>query len=439
MTATRVHPLNALVAPLRWLERSRGWRRRLLILVYLIVGTIAGTLIWVATSLNALPDVGDPFDVKAFIAASKVPEDEDAFVLYRKAAEAFREGPVIHDYNAMWGAVQGGWSKANPKVRAWVEDNTEALALWRQATDRPKGHPQALETIRPFVDGGQTRLMQLTQGALIEGSRLEAEGDREAALGWYLAAERASRHYATKGRLEWRTVAEISEMQCRDRLVAWSRDPKVEARLLRQAVDAMQEIDATWPPVSDNLKAEYVSIMHAIDDMPRLMRDLDRGGSITLSYQEHPFLHRGYWFFRREPERSRRVARLFFVNWLAQCDAPLASRPKLVGNAPRNPIWGAYEADPEAPYAARAMVPDRMFPWLESTAVLWRFFPMYPYYGHDFAGSRQGRAVLIVTLAEQLYLRETGQDPPSVRAMVPKYLKAVPEGYVVPPPTGKTP
>ena len=117
-TATRNRPLGVLLAPLRLLERSRGWRRRLLIVLYLLVGTILGLLIWRATSLNNLPDVGDPFDVKSFIASSRVPESEDAFVLYRKAGGAMKDSIVTSNYNGLWKSVSGGWAKTPPEKKS---------------------------------------------------------------------------------------------------------------------------------------------------------------------------------------------------------------------------------------------------------------------------------------------------------------------------------
>ena len=40
--------------------------------------------LWWATQLLGLPDIGEPFDVKAFQAFT-IPDDRNAFVLYRQA------------------------------------------------------------------------------------------------------------------------------------------------------------------------------------------------------------------------------------------------------------------------------------------------------------------------------------------------------------------
>ena len=42
--------------------------------------------IWWLNSLNGLPDIGDPFDVAAFLAFS-IPDEQNAFVFFRRANE----------------------------------------------------------------------------------------------------------------------------------------------------------------------------------------------------------------------------------------------------------------------------------------------------------------------------------------------------------------
>src|SRR5262249_9402865 len=53
------------LAPLRWLERTRGRWRLALGLLYLVVLAVVVALTYRETSLWGLPDIGDPFDVEA--------------------------------------------------------------------------------------------------------------------------------------------------------------------------------------------------------------------------------------------------------------------------------------------------------------------------------------------------------------------------------------
>ena len=72
-----------------------------------------------------------------------------------------------------------------------------------------------------------------------------------------------------------------------------------------------------------------------------------------------------------------------------------------------------------------------MFAWLESTAMLWRFLPMYPYFAPNAERERQSRGVLLLLIAEEAYRRDhAGQDPPSDASLVPEYLPALPEQHV---------
>src|SRR5438067_10665400 len=47
---------------------------------------------WWLTSLNGLPDIGDPFDVATF-RAFRVPDDQNAFAFLRRAEETLTPSP----------------------------------------------------------------------------------------------------------------------------------------------------------------------------------------------------------------------------------------------------------------------------------------------------------------------------------------------------------
>src|SRR5262245_39823625 len=75
---------RALLAPAFWLERARGRRQLALAALYLMVLAGAGLWIWRATSLDGLPDIGDPFDTRIFDQLS-VSEADNAFAVYSRA------------------------------------------------------------------------------------------------------------------------------------------------------------------------------------------------------------------------------------------------------------------------------------------------------------------------------------------------------------------
>ena len=47
--------------PLRPIERSRGWRRVVLLVFYGLIVLCTWAILWRRSQLAALPDVGDPF------------------------------------------------------------------------------------------------------------------------------------------------------------------------------------------------------------------------------------------------------------------------------------------------------------------------------------------------------------------------------------------
>lgn len=430
-TTARVRVMAVLLAPLHWLERARGWRRRWLIAAYLFVLAIAGFFAWWLASLNGLPDVGEPFDVDAYLASARVPEGDNAFVLYRRALAAMKSGAATNDFTRLFGAARSGWGKVSPDARAWVESNRPALDLWLAGTERPEGVRARPDRVGTAVDYQEVAAYQyLGMAALIEGARLEASGDRAGALRMYLAVGRFNRHLSTKSRMAWRNAADMLDTLLRDRLLAWASDPEMEPALLREAIAAVDSPALRLPPASETLKAEYLALRAELADFAAFYRRSESGGDVGLSYDDYGRWLHLFWFVRREPERSRRVLNLIYANWLAQCDRPRALQAKPITNDARAPIWAFYVADPSAPEAANALEPDKLLGWLQSTQLLWRFLTPYPNMAPNFDPEGQARGTMLVFLAERLYFRETGAEAPSTEALAPKYLKAIPPEYV---------
>src|SRR4051794_7461442 len=74
--------LDWLIAPLTLLERTRGWRRRGLILLYLVIALVVGVFGWRELTLWRLPRAPEPFDV-AGLGRPAIPDAENAMVVYR--------------------------------------------------------------------------------------------------------------------------------------------------------------------------------------------------------------------------------------------------------------------------------------------------------------------------------------------------------------------
>ncbi len=150
----------------------RRIRRLILALAAVALAGSTAFVTWWMTTLSGLPDIGDPFDVAGF-AERPVPDDENAYVLYRQATTLIGEEPSDLTYD---------WSAAGPLEKAWLARNREALGLWRAGTERPKALyvPSRSMTIMTQLKVVQ-EIRHFARLARLEAGRLEAEGDLEGA------------------------------------------------------------------------------------------------------------------------------------------------------------------------------------------------------------------------------------------------------------------
>ena len=123
--------LRYLAAPFRWFVRSR---RRVWTAAALLLAMIVALPVWWSIQLVGLPDIGEPFDVAAFRSLA-IPDDRNAYVLYRQAADRLK--PVNLAMPASLVNSMTLWSKTDPEFRRWVEENREAMELYRRGTERP--------------------------------------------------------------------------------------------------------------------------------------------------------------------------------------------------------------------------------------------------------------------------------------------------------------
>jgi hypothetical protein len=405
----------------------------------LLVGSL-GFIYWRHRSLEGYPDVGDPFNVQEALEPTIVPDSENAYVLYAAAYSQYTRPPA----SAAAGAFSvTHWTAASPDGRNHLATNRKALDVWRAGTERPKAlyhqiRGRSLETLLPLVDS----LNQFSHLGLLEGSRVESLGDMDAAWGWYRAVLRSSRH-AAHGFLVQRLIGAATHKRASDHIFRWAADPRVEPQLLRRALDDVIASDEMTPPMSQSLKWEYLILMRDMDEMRVLVTELPTPFASRDWYRQHAALNQGVDSLQRahvtlsnDRERSRRVLRMLYANWLAQVDKPSRLRAKIAVQKPRL----IYEADPTAPYAARALPPQALARALDRTMLAKAAFSMDlpaqagPVWELDgpVARERLRQADLVVFLATQLHQREHGQPPATVQDLVGPYLRAIPEDYKEP-------
>jgi hypothetical protein len=392
---------------------------------------LAVVLIGREVSLIGLPDIGDPFDVNEVYAA-KVSDEQNAFVFFRQATAKFRPRPVLPRAEGLAGPAVG-WSKADPKMREWVEANREALDLFRQAAEQSDGvaHPAGDETafhsqrvlLRPFV-----------WLALLEGSRLEERGDMAGAWAWYRAVVRMRAHVTRRGTIFERFFADIRK-DLQQRVSLWAADPRTGAPQLRRALDDVTECEPKPEWDAFSLKVEYLLLMRELDQPVVTHADDEdlvyRLGGEPLPPNLAQSVFAARQFLQHEPERSRRVLRLVFAIWLAHVETPEerhrkpAVRATFLSNKHRSGV-PFYAAGPTAPAGARALPPQDLARWLLTAHDAKLLLMQWPWPSISLRERQEHRALLVL-LAGELYRRERGGPPPSDEALVGTYLKTLPD------------
>ena len=214
-----------------------------------------------ATGLIGLPDIGDPFDVAAF-RLFRVPEDQDAIVLARKAAVKVQVMPNLPVAARRLGP-SAGWSNADPALRDWVMKNREALQLFAQAALRADGVANPAREWRDnfaFLD-----LRSLVWLALLEGARLEEQGDMAGAWGWYQTVYRMKVLVMRRGSIVQRHYADSFASALQTRVVDWAANGKTDVALLRKALDGVRAGEPKPEWYSFSLKIDYMIMVSELD------------------------------------------------------------------------------------------------------------------------------------------------------------------------------
>ena len=407
---------DLMIAPLILLERTKGWKRRGLAFLYLMIALTLGTYGWHSLCLWRLPNAPEPFDLVRY-GKVEVPDADNAMVAYREVLAKFGDFRVV-DYKV------SDWSAADPEVRRWAEEHRKALEAWLPTNDLPdsllvqpedlrmRSDQEPLQRIRPYV-----RL------ALLEASRLEESGDLDGAWRMYRAVLRASRHAGRHGGAIQRLRGSGFLRQSRPRIETWIGSPGMTAELLRRAIGDVEACRAMTSPASEMVRAEYFSALDAVNDMDRWWQLSDTGSYSNVNWYNQfaagRWIHR---FLRREPERSARVLRLITAGYLAQCDRPTALRPRMPFS--QNMI---YDHDAQTPPAVRSITPEALDAWAKSSAVE----ALNPFGGNVQAlvSAEPGTFDQIaLKMAERAFTIERGRPPKTYGELIGPYLKALPDG-----------
>lgn len=400
---------------------SRRRLRRVASAVGLLVVAVLGAVgIRTATSLNGLPVIDDPS-----LPAVVIPDEENAFTFFRRATDRF----VGHESDITRGAgLFDDWSEVPAKTIGSFEANGEALDLWFEGTTRDRAlyiDPKLsnMETLLPVTQ----RLRSFIQLAGLRAMRLRLDGDHAGAWTWVRAGLRCSLLSGQNGFLIERIVGTSLYGEATTLALKWADDPRVETALIRKALDDVLALESLAPAYGPVVLREFHCMMNTTEDRPMLRRSLETPngrGPRSRVVGEKKWVQAVYEGLRREPERSRRIVRLVTANWLSACDLPDAER------SARAMKFGELRLYRPAPGVSPPIALEELARWCETSLYAHAYFAGWMDVEAARNGDEKTRAALIVHLAERLYRRERGSDPPSPDALVGPYLTSLPAGYV---------
>ena len=169
-----------------------------------------------------------------------MPDDRNAFVLYRQAAQRYREMNKAEAES--FSNANFDWPSADATFRRWVGEHDEAISLLYAGAARPEYFLDASSDLPEIQRGPSVQAVIMANGAvavrlawigtagLFKAGRLRAEGDPAGAWALLNAIVRASRH------LEWavptaqgRHHGTMLAHTCREPVALWAKDPAVGA------------------------------------------------------------------------------------------------------------------------------------------------------------------------------------------------------------------
>jgi len=421
--------------------RARGWWKRLLLAFECLFAAACGVMLWWATGRLSIPDVGEPFNVGAF-EARRLDPGSNAYTVWQKAFDRFE--PQRLPTRPRPGASSPTPKPDEPGVDAWLDANREALALFLEGAGRSdalaQGSGEPADFFAPRRAGERRGSPQeLITLATVEGARRMTRGDSEGAWACFRGAFRAVRLLGRHGTLVERELFGRLRTPLLRQLGAWADDPRTTPAQLRRALDDLAAMEAIVPDDGDAVKAFYLETARVLalpdNRWTRSEANYPAGPDewpTTRLIQER--LHPMRRAQAEEPQRSRRALKLLTAEWLAYFKTPSERRPPPAVRVVYRIHWGTFSVDffdpgPGAPSAARAATPwevaaafARCYDARMPVVMFWTQFRVVR------NKERSDHAAALTALADALYRRDHGGDPPpSPEALVGPYLKALPD------------
>jgi hypothetical protein len=403
--------------------------------IALVAVSMAGFLWYRAIEV---PDVGEPFDVKAYIAHLPSPEQNQAGILIRTAAATVREHkkkvedriepptkPIFAEQNALAGEKFGvrayedaalyipekGWPKNDKEIGRWLDliFQGDWFNQVTKATRLPLGLIQD-----PRLTGLESRAHRLEDACTLmsllltcRALQMQAHGDSPEALRLFETALALTRQmknnssedlFLTACRLEWSILGGFDH---------WLRKAGPDKKLLREALSLLQRHETATPDPTGSIKAQFLVIRNSQPTVreKKLIEEI----------------HRAAYQVPWENERQNRIVSAATLGQLRQAQKPVWQIPD----------WR--EFDHFSGMARSRGLPPADGPGSGLSAKQWGEF-LHQSWAERYSlayiipGMRKRpflRAAQLVT-ALALYQADKGEPPARLDDLVPDYLAALP-------------
>lgn len=291
--------------------------------------------------VGQIPDIGDPFDVEAWLVPD-LPDDENAATVYRRAFQLLGNATApLPDGTPLWHAMR------EPPVadeELFLEVTLPLCQLLRQGAAMPHAlftRPQDVSIEVQGVEDGD--FVRQTFRLVQARSRiLRTRGELNEAMLDLTGVVALARHLSAKGSFIQHLTANPVEALTLEEIRDCAGDSKMTAELAASSLADLRRLQIT-PGASDILKVEYLYSMkyffspEALEGY-RLFHEemygkfgLTRDGTV-LGPLSRPFPVIGCTS-RIEVERAKRLLKLATANLLAACELPPYERPAVVEEA----------------------------------------------------------------------------------------------------------
>lgn len=378
--------------------------------------------------LSQIPLISDPFDVQAYFESSRISDSENAFVDYRAAVAAFQNKPE------WWTAltkIRNPTILPQDKVPAVAQEavavNERSLNLWEKGTLKPKAVnilPENLQ-IHTTLDVSH-KLSSLKDIASWKQILLQDAEQLEDSWKIIVGGYRTSVHLMQSGTMIERLIGIKFHSAFERNLSRWAEDLQIAPSQLRSALSEFQSIRKKVPPMSHNLKTEYLIYRRPTAEVRRAMilKPMIAPDS-TLTNRMNAWIEGPgtdmYFGLLGEYEYIERLTPHLYANRLAHIDDTRRIREQSVLLGGGVPFFkdekpsGSHIASPELQRLANGSSQLKHFAsGFESLLN-----------ANDRDQARWTADEIILAL--QLYHREHGKFPPDLNALVPNFLSSLPE------------